>query len=176
MVPQLTLSNLFPFTSAYNVYTGTCDESNPVTYDANYYAGGIGSVTIQPGATGALNVFQPPLNIRVRRRGSAAGVYANGIRVRAYQIGLSDCTEGSYELTTRSNGTSDGWVSQLGTDYDPGLPFGTYELCFFDTTNNRRKELSSYDNTNATGRTGMLEVDSSSWSTGYSSFNQACPA
>ena len=182
MVPSLTLSDLFPFNDEYGVFTGTCDESSPVNYDPDYYPNFTGAVRVDPGATGAVTVRQPPLNIQVRRRlTSTTWELGNLISVRAYQLTSSGCTEPSYTLTTMTNpatGTN-GWMSQTG-GWDPGLPFGEYSFCLFDPTNSRRKTYDNsgagYDNTQPLGRSSTLLIDNTGWTTGFSSFNSACPA
>ncbi len=170
----VTLESLYPFKSEYGVYTGTCAENNPVLYDTDYYPSFTGAVKTDPAGTHAVTVRQPPLNIQVLNRSS---VLANGINVRA-TLESSECTgvDRSFTLTTMANPykSTNGWISQTGT-FDPGLPFGVYDLCFFDPSNNRKKTVSNYDNTQPLGATSTTTVSSSNWNTGFSSFNSACP-
>jgi type II secretory pathway pseudopilin PulG len=182
---KLTLSSLFPFESEYGVFTGVCEESNPVLYDTDYYPTYVGAVITNPGGAHSLTVRQPPLNIQVLNR---SNTLANGISVRATQES-SECAgaDRSYVLTTMTNPhkATNGWISQptlvvggvtIGAVFDPGLPFGIYDLCFFDSTNNRKKTLNNYDNTQPLGNLATTTVSSSSWVTGSSNFKDACPA
>ena len=51
-----------------------------------------------------------------------------------------------------TNGSGDNhWVTQGGTAFDPGMPFGTYTICLRDTNLNRSVSLGNYDNTHPDG-------------------------
>ena len=115
--------NLFPFNTPYgSFYTGSCDDPDPLTVvGANYYGSYQGPFAAKPGQTGSVKLHQPPLPVQVQRSGSAvssATVWATG-----------SCDAGSgpekYVLTV----TSSGWVSRTSGTYDPGLPYGTYDVC-----------------------------------------------
>ena len=64
----LNLTSLFPFKDEYGVFTGGCEEANPVIYPGNddYFPSFTGSVVTEPGRRPQVTVRQPPLNIRVR--------------------------------------------------------------------------------------------------------------
>jgi hypothetical protein len=183
----VTLDSLFPFESEYGVYTGICSESSPVLYDTDYYPSYTGAIKTNPAGTHALTVRQPPFNIQVK---SPANVLANGLSVRA-TLQSADCpaaADRNYALTTVANPytSSNGWVSQpqlvvagapVGLAFDPGMPFGIYDLCVWDPTSKKRKSLANYDNTAALGKNGTTTISNSSWSSStYTTFNAACPA
>jgi type II secretory pathway pseudopilin PulG len=115
--------NLFPFNTPYgSVYTGSCDDADPLAVvGSNYYSGYQGPFAAKPAQPGSVKLHQPPMPVQVQRSGSAvssATVWATG-----------SCAAGSarekYVLTV----TSSGWVSRTSGTYDPGLPYGTYDVC-----------------------------------------------
>ncbi len=186
--PAVTLTKLFPFEAEYGVFTGVCGESNPVLYDTDYYPSYTGAVQTDPAGTHTVTVRQPPLNIQVRSPASGTPL-TNGIQLRATQE-TAECAvaDRNFTLITVSDGSTNGWVSQpqlitagvpIAGTFDPGLPFGTYDICMWDPTSRRRRTLSNYDNTNPLGRSSTTTVSGSTggsnWTGTYSSLSQACP-
>jgi type II secretory pathway pseudopilin PulG len=185
---QMTLDSLFPFESEYGVYTGVCAENNPVLYDTDYYPSFTGAVKTNPAGTHSVTVRQPPMNIQVK---NPSGTLTNGFSIRA-TLETAECgvADRNYVMTTVNNPTpnTNGWVSQpqlvvagvpVGIAFDPGLPFGIYDLCIWDPASRKRLKPTDYDNTNPLGRTTTKTYPDSSfpWSTStYSSFANACPA
>ncbi len=204
---SVLLDQLFPFKSPYGVFTGKCDEANPVVYpgNANYFPSYTGSVQTDPGGTHAVTVRQPPLNIRVRDRN---GAYISSLATRQVRVfatlrtNTAECTEPAYKLYAMGNpdepsGSRDGWPSHtrlgvagallnLPDTWDPGLPFGVYDLCFdyqnsAGSSNWRTFNLLGYDNTQPLGRPGApLPVPTSVTGTGgagqWSASGSAVPA
>jgi type II secretory pathway pseudopilin PulG len=152
----LDLEQMFPFKNAYSVFTGGCQESNPVNYDAAFFNTS-GAIKTDPGGTHAVDVFQPPLNIRVRSRTSTL-TYINGARViatlRTDPADTPACPEPTYEFLTMTNPytATVGWPSQATpwvtpTTFDPGLPFGVYDLCLqYTSSGTTRRYRTSWDN------------------------------
>ena len=130
-------------------------------------------------------VRQPPFNIRVgATRNSVTFSDANMVVYATLQkpngTSTDTCADAPYAppsaLVTRNwdtgrfgtrvltNGSGDThWVSQSGTTFDPGMPFGTYSICLRDTNLNRSVNLGNYDNTHPDG--GPL------WQVAYSNPN-----
>jgi len=122
---------LFPFNTPYgSVYTGSCDDADPLTVvGSSYYSTYPGPFAAKPGQTGAVKLHQPPMPVQVSSSGTAvssATVWATG-----------SCDMGSgrerfaLAVTTTSSGPSNkaGWISRTSGTYDPGLPYGTYDVC-----------------------------------------------
>ena len=131
---------------------------------------------------------QPPLNIRIMRR-SQSGQFSDGNVIVYAQLqkpasSTDPCVEPNFTLTTKPWPTS-GWgtaprsritgtnenhfVSQTGSTFDPGMPFGEYEICLRDTVSNQGVKWSgTYVNTAPDGyRDAANPVDiniSSGWS------------
>jgi type II secretory pathway pseudopilin PulG len=120
---------LFPFSTPYgSIYTGSCDDADPLAVvGSNYYSSWQGPFGAQPATAGAVKLHQPPMPVQVQRSSTAvsgATVWATG-----------SCDSGSgperYVLTTTNSGVGPGtgWVSRTAGTYDPGLPYGTYDVC-----------------------------------------------
>jgi type II secretory pathway pseudopilin PulG len=120
---------LFPFNTPYgSIYTGSCDDADPLAVvGSNYYSSWQGPFGAQPATAGAVKLHQPPMPVQVQRSSTAvsgATVWATG-----------SCDSGSgrekYVLTTTNSGVGPGtgWVSRTAGTYDPGLPYGTYDVC-----------------------------------------------
>ena len=139
-----TVSQLFPFaTNSYSFFSGRCGWADPEDYNANYFSAtnAAAGLLADPNVVKPVSVRQPPFNIRVARRYQSASftegqvtVYA---RLQQPDESTEECAQPVYRLTTkawpggtwgtRSNTTH--WVSQEGTAFDPGMPFGDYQLC-----------------------------------------------
>jgi hypothetical protein len=189
------LTNLFPFSTPYGVFTGKCEEASPILYPGNgdYFPTYTGSVQTDPGERDPVTVRQPPLNIRIR---DTSGNFINSSqspstnrRVRGFatlRTNTAECSEPVYLLhamtnpSPQSGGPTAGWPSHtpLGSNglpqvWDPGLPFGVYDICFdyqtsAGSSNYRRFVVSGYDNTAPLGRSSTLLVPTST-GTGSSS-------
>jgi type II secretory pathway pseudopilin PulG len=161
------MTNLFPFKTAYAMFTGGCKEADPTTYDSDYFETYTGSMAFDAGTTKAVTVRQPPLNVRVRDRN---GNPYNGATVRA-TLRTTGCTEDPFFMTTMRNSATgtDGWPSNGTAAFDPGLPFGKYDLCLEykdgSTSSSYRHWSTTYDNVTALGQPATKTYpDSGSWS------------
>ncbi|MGH2969375.1 MAG: hypothetical protein ACRDK0_09965, partial [Solirubrobacteraceae bacterium] len=191
------LTNLFPFPTEYGVFTGKCEEANPIVYPGNgdYFPTYTGSVRTDPGGSHSVTVRQPPLNIRVKNRfgsyidSTKAPAVSRQVRVFAtMRTNAAECIEPTYELHTMGNpdaAGSAGWpshtklsaVTGLPEMWDPGLPFGIYDLCIdyqnsAGSSNWRRTYYSGYDNTKPLGEPTTLALPlnpGSDWSSSSSS-------
>jgi type II secretory pathway pseudopilin PulG len=186
---QVTLDSLFPFESEYGVFTGVCmAESNPVLYDTDYYPSFTGAIKTNPSGTHAVTVRQPPFNMQVKTPGTGTPL-TNGLSVRA-TLQSPECAvaDRTFVLTTTTNPytATAGWISQkqlvvagnpVGNAFDPGMPFGLYDLCVYDPGTKRRLNM-TYDNTSPLGQPSTIQ--SGSWSsnsgTKWDKFEDACKA
>ena len=190
-VPAVTLSNLFPFRTAYNTYAGACAAANPKTAIPNvnwFNAGNIGfddNAIVPPGdnSSVAVTVRQPGLEVRVK---DSAGTYLNGANVVITPSGTGCMPATLTGWTTAKNAAgTDGWITKPqynfggstgNVTYDPGVPFGTYTVCADAVTgtglNQRRRKAYStpVTITSAAGTAGADVVISTLGST-----TQTCP-
>jgi Tfp pilus assembly protein PilV len=117
LTTQSTTKTLFPFTSAYGVYAGTCSANNP----GSTTGGGVRAVTLAPNATVNLNTTATkvqlfPLYLTAYQGTSGTpGVKSSGATVVIKDL---DCPK-TYNFTTNASG-------QLAM---PGLPYSDYSVC-----------------------------------------------
>jgi Tfp pilus assembly protein PilV len=104
---------LFPFTSNYAVYAGSCTENNP-NPTSNPAAPGAAAVTgvgVTPGANLKATIQLPAFNLTVKKSGTPA----------AAKVKITGTCSFSREYATTTSAT--------GTLVDVGLPWGTYNMC-----------------------------------------------
>jgi Tfp pilus assembly protein PilV len=191
-VPAVTLSNLFPFRTAYNTYAGACAAANPKTAIPNvnwFNAGNIGfddNAIVPPGdnSSVAVTVRQPGLEVRVK---DSAGAYINGANVVITPSGTGCMPATLTGWTTAKNAAgTDGWITKPqynfggstgNVTYDPGVPFGTYTVCADAVTgtalNQRRRKAYSPSPVTITSAAGTAGADVVIPTTG--STTQTCP-
>jgi Tfp pilus assembly protein PilV len=121
---QSSLSDpaLFPFAAGYAVYTGSCANADPSKYISNYYASNPGTLATDPGASYGVALHQAPLPVQVKT--FTGGAQANA-HVVATGSSTGGCPSDKLTLTTDANG----FVTHPGGTFDPGVPFGTYNVC-----------------------------------------------
>jgi Tfp pilus assembly protein PilX len=144
--PTITAVNVYPFTSGYGVYAGTCSANNPATYNANYFTQNPGSYA-RPGPRGsaAVTVREPALNVRITRGASSLG--NAHVIVKATAAGCTD----TYTMSTDSGGLL---VLDPAPYQAPAVPFGTYGVCADDGTRSATASVSNTDpNGNQAART-----------------------
>ncbi len=112
---------MFPFTSDYAVYAGTCegDNPNPSELDPPPAPAAIGSALVPPGGTAPVQIQIPALHLRVEADdddGSNAEP-VNGATVKIRDTRCGNAARGP--STTNS----------LGRLNNPGLPFSDYNVC-----------------------------------------------
>lgn len=157
-ISTFNVASLYPYyENSYTFFTGECGYAAPDTYkpaNTNYFT------TTNPAAAlladptmvqpQVVAVRQPPIAVRLTRKRS--GTYTDGdtnVRVFAQlqqpSASTETCDPPVYELTTKAwpsswitnppgGAAADHWLSQSGTDFDSGLPFGNYRLCALDST------------------------------------------
>jgi Tfp pilus assembly protein PilV len=104
----------YPESSPYTVYAGTCEADSPGKFGLKPT-----EIVVPPGATGAVTVPLPPVNIRVMS-GTGEGASTEGSPVANATVYTDDTGCG----TTRSFTTT-----SSGAIPHPGLPFGKYSMC-----------------------------------------------
>jgi type II secretory pathway pseudopilin PulG len=112
--PKTTIGTgtiLYPFTSSYSVYSGTCAAASPQNYPPDAPA----TAQIDPGGSVTVTVIEPSVNVMVN---DGAGVPITGATVKA-----SNRTCGSGGNLTFTNATVAGKLLK------PGMPYGNYDLC-----------------------------------------------
>ena len=144
-VNTINATSLFPFTSGYGVYGGSCAANDPTLYDPNYYLTNPGLVTVAPGGSYAVTVREPAIRIRTLKNGVAtAGAHV------IVKVTSSGCTETYPAQTSNSSFALPA----------PDFPFGTYQVCAdlpvtattwpFATTT-RRRTVTGIANTSPAG-------------------------
>jgi Tfp pilus assembly protein PilV len=116
-----TTSTLFPFTSSYTVYAGTCASNNPPAGPM------LGNVTVPVGGAGSLvspgYIQLPSLQVTVKNGLSNVA----GAKVTAKDTTGCNVTR---TLTPTAGTNSSGQIPQAPpSGGDIGLPYGTYDVC-----------------------------------------------
>ena len=139
---QTTISatNLFPFTSAYGIYAGNCDDNDP-----NKYSQTVDSVQVNPSASPSVTILEPAVNVHVIKTG--VDVVNPHVKITA----VSPCT-GTWNYASGTDTLANGTLKF------PGLPYGTYNVCADNVAGNRKVTLSNVANT-ASGGTAVLNMD-----------------
>jgi hypothetical protein len=163
---SIALTDLFPFRTAYQTFAGQCKGSNPDTAMGTntWFTTGFGgfgdAVVIPPGNTStAVTVRQPALKLKVRNgatnpfTGATVVLTVNDATCIGTPVKLSGLTTNSSGLMTKS---------AIGAPtYDPGVPFGKYDVCVSATVsgNLRRYNSTTPINVNAANGVSVADVD-----------------
>jgi Tfp pilus assembly protein PilV len=107
---SITASNLYPFSNPYSAYAGDCTGNDP--------AGSVSPLTVSPGANPTQDVVVPSLNVQSLR----AGVATNA-RVEIKSVTPSPCVSKTWFVNTVTTRGATGLLA------DPGLPYGSYQVC-----------------------------------------------
>lgn len=105
---------IFPFTSAYSVYSGNCAGANPISYGQTAV-----QVTATPGGSFTATVREPSVKLTLLGVPPPVGTV---VKLTAKATGCGGVTT----YTTDSQGYV---VPAAGTYRDPGVPFGVYDVC-----------------------------------------------
>jgi Tfp pilus assembly protein PilV len=129
-----TPSSVFPFTTKYTVYAGTCEADLPTRNGQSSNP----EVLVPPGKTGETSVPLAPIDIKVLESKGLPETPVSGATVILEDTGCKTVRK----LTT----TSAGALSR------PGMPFGTYSLCVTATVAGKPREYTEpVDNDSASG-------------------------
>jgi hypothetical protein len=146
---SIALTDLFPFRTAYQTFAGQCKGSNPDTAmlpaAPTWFTtgGGVGdAVVIPPGDTStAVTVRQPALKLKVRNgattpfQGATVTLTVNDATCIGTPVKLVGLTTNASGLMTKAG-------SGVPT-YDPGVPFGKYDLCVSATVGGTLRRYNS---------------------------------
>jgi Tfp pilus assembly protein PilV len=114
---KITAGKLFPFSSPYAVYAGSCKEDNPGETAPDP---AIGEAVVVAGGKAAVTIQLPPLNLTVWSGKKSSP----GLQVSKAQVTVIDTKCAGKGSQTRSYVTEEN-----GHLPDPGLPYSTYEVC-----------------------------------------------
>jgi hypothetical protein len=116
---EVTATPLFPFTSAYSVYAGSCIENNPAVGEIAP-EGAVGEAIVSAKGTTPVTIVLPPLNLTAWSGTEAAP----GTPVQGAQVKVTDTK------CTGKGAKPRAYTTDLeGHLPDPGLPFSSYEVC-----------------------------------------------
>jgi Tfp pilus assembly protein PilV len=136
-VASITADQLFPFTSDYAIYAGTCEgddpnslANNPNQLDPAPGEQAILSALVPPGGSPAppTTIQLPALHMTVYTGTTTGSLRAAGATVRLRDL---NCADFQRTLTTNLSG-------QFA---DPGLPFTDYQACVHDPITNQHKNI-----------------------------------
>jgi len=140
--PTVSATPLFPFTSTYFLYAGSCASNNPNPEDKNPSgaAGTASAVALAGGTATPVTLQLPALNLVVKK-GSAA---LAGAKVTITDKVCKEAKGNFVKRTYTSNAAGMPSTSSTGIE-ELGLPWGTYELCASADISGtiRRKKVSS---------------------------------
>jgi Tfp pilus assembly protein PilV len=128
--------SIFPFTTDYTVYAGTCEADLPTKNGQSSNP----ETLVEPGKTANVNVPLAPINIKVLK--NVKGKFEETLQNATVRLVDTGC-ETVHESTTNSTGA---------LSPHPGMPFGNYSLCVTATIGAKpRKDTISIANNNASG-------------------------
>lgn len=146
---------LFPFSSPYTLYAGSCASNNPDPEGKNPAAApAIASALAPAGGTAtAVTIQLPALELIVKKSGAA---------LKGAKVTITDtvCKEAKGNLVKRTYTTNEsGMLSSSETGpAEPGLPWGKYKVCAsanISGSNRRNKEEPSVTVQNLAGATAL---------------------
>lgn len=123
--PEVTAKPLFPFSSAYSIYPGSCNEDNPGESAPD---AAIGEVELLPRGEAAVSIQMPPLNLTVwSGKESSKGSVVAGAAVKITDTKCKNKGGQPLKYTTEA----------AGHLAEPALPYSTYEVCAYNSSTNR---------------------------------------
>lgn len=130
--PEITATPLFPFTSKDTVYAGSCEGDNPNPKSETNPPGAAAMASVLVPANGTANALiqLPALNLSVWSGKNSSNP---GSKVAGAHVTVTDenCTISGKAVKRTLTTTSEGALANLANPKvpDPGLPWGTYEVC-----------------------------------------------
>jgi Tfp pilus assembly protein PilX len=129
-VSQIDATSLFPFSSDYAIYSGTCEGDNPNPFDLDPAPAPLAilSALVPPGGSPPppTVIQQPAMHVTVYQGTNTSSPRAGGATLK---IKDTRCSNFTRDFTTNSQGRLD----------DPGLPYTDYTVCAYYPPTNRRK-------------------------------------
>lgn len=121
---KVEAASLFPFPGPYSVYAGYCSVNNPnPTGEATSPgAAGLVAVTVPSGGTATAKVKVPALEVTVKNGATA---------IKGAKVTITDreCREAKNNLFKRTYSTNSEGKQATSEVFEPGLPWGSYEVC-----------------------------------------------
>lgn len=153
---------LYPFTSKYRLYAGACGNNNPDPEGKGLNAAAVADVQAPVGGTALPVTLQlPALDLTVK---NGAALVA-GAKVTVTDKNCKD-PKGNYVKRTYTS-NAEGKLSSSSTGpVEPGLPWGSYELCASANISGNRKKTISTQNVQNLAAATTATIDLSS---GYTS-------
>jgi Tfp pilus assembly protein PilV len=121
-VPAIKAESLYPFSSAYTIYAGSCSSNNPDPKGEGINKAGYANVAAVAGASVPASVQLPVFEPTVWSGKSAS---SKGSELANADVWIKDasCTVNGQPVTRRYTTNSFGKLPELG------LPWGTYSVC-----------------------------------------------
>lgn len=139
--PAVEATTLFPFSSTYMLYAGSCASNNPDPLGKGENAAAVAQVAAPAGAVATAPTIQlPALELTVKSGSSNV----QGARVTLTDLNCTDAGGNKVKRVYTSN--EKGLLSNSSTGIaEPGVPFASYEICASAKISgtNRRKKISS---------------------------------
>jgi Tfp pilus assembly protein PilV len=137
--PTVNATPLFPFTSTYFLYAGSCASNNPDPEGKGLNPAAVASVVAPRGGTAAAATLQLPALETVVKNGSTA---LAGAKVTITDKACKDANGNFVKRTYTTNAAGMPSNSQTGLA-ELGLPWGSYDLCVSANIagTNRRKTV-----------------------------------
>jgi Tfp pilus assembly protein PilV len=114
---EILANDLYPFTDPYGLYAGTCTGADPRT------SPNTGTATLQSaprgGSVGPVTVRQPALNLDVESGNTGTQLAGASVKATVDGVKTPGCS-GSFDM---------GLTNANGQLVDPGVPYGTYDIC-----------------------------------------------
>jgi Tfp pilus assembly protein PilV len=126
-------TSIFPFTTNYTVYAGTCEADLPTRNGQSVNP----EVLVPPGKSSEVKVPLAPINVKVLESKGLPEKPVQNATVRLEDTGCKTVRE--FKTTS------------AGAINHPGMPFGTYSLCVSAAVGKPRKYTRSVLNNNASG-------------------------
>jgi type II secretory pathway pseudopilin PulG len=172
-LPSVTTPLLYPFDSAYSIYSGGCTDANPQKLAVPYnpaFAKTPGG--LNPGQLlYPVTIRQPALNVQVIN-GSGAANIVNNQHITATPTHGNCAGELRYRLwsymgtnAADTGNVNRGWASKNASvatgGFDPGLPYGEYDICVDNGSKRSKSTLASLLNVDnyTPGGSAQITVD-----------------
>ncbi len=139
-----SVSGLFPFTSAYAVYAGTCASDDPSQWSVTP-----GSQILTPGLAASTTVRVPTLTLTIKQKNGSRG---NTTNLSGADVHVTDSGCGtSYQGTANSSGVA-----------TFSLPYGNYDVCADNGNSNGSDKITDTTTNHVTaGTSDSFTVDTS---------------
>jgi len=122
--PKVTATPLFPFSSSYAVYAGTCEANDPSLFGESTSAGTIAEALVTAKAVTPVTLTLPALHLTTWS-GSGAESPEGPVEGATVKIVDTKCTPEEPLVRTLTTNAAGGLA-------DPGLPFSVYDFCVSD--------------------------------------------